>query len=348
MDTTIPRRQALIMLAAASAIPFGGSFLCNALAAAIDDQPAGSVKRPMATLLTTKTKFSNDPKAADKRPSKPEDIFQISLAQWSLHDAFYKKTLDHLDFPKVAKETYNIDAVEYVNTFFAKKGDGAYVNELHKRCTDLGVKSVLIMCDGEGLIGDPDETKRAKTVDNHQKWLDAAKILGCHCIRVNAGSEGSYDEQKLLAADGLHQLCDRADKLDLDVIVENHGGLSSDGKWLAEVMTLTDHPRVGTLPDFGNFTIAKGKEYDPYQGVTDMIPYAKGVSAKSHDFDLKTGEETRKDYGRLMRLVYRAGYRGRVGIEYEGKILSQPDGVRATKTLLEKVRAEIFAEVTKA
>lgn len=267
-------------------------------------------------------------------PAKP--LFTISLAQWSLHRALQKGTLDHLNFPKISKEEYGIDGVEYVSTFFKKKGNAEYNAELLKRCTDLGVTSVLIMCDGEGALGDPDEKARGKAIENHRKWLEAAKALGCHSIRVNAQSKGTFEEQQKLAADGLRKLSELGETFGLNVIVENHGGMSSNGKWLSGVMKMVDHKRCGTLPDFGNFY-----EYDRYQGVTDMMPFAKGVSAKSHDFDEKTGEEKGIDYRKMLKIVLDAGYRGRIGIEYEGERMSEPDGIRATKRLLEKIRGEM-------
>ncbi|MEI7658593.1 MAG: sugar phosphate isomerase/epimerase family protein [Phycisphaerae bacterium] len=275
-------------------------------------------------------------------PPATAPLFPISLAQWSLHNALFKGDLDHLDFPKVAAKDYGIFAVEYVNAFFKKKNSVSYVRTLKRRCEDAGVKSVLIMCDGEGHTGDPDEKARLKAVDNHRKWIDAAVALGCHSIRVNAQSSGDPEEQARLCADGLRRLCEIGDKAGINVIVENHGGLSSNGAWLAGVMKRVDHPRVGTLPDFGNFRIAQGQEYDRYQGVAEMMPFAKGVSAKSHDFDDR-GEETTKDYRRLIRIMLDAGYRGHLGIEYEGSRLSEPDGIRATKKLIETVRAEFAA-----
>lgn len=276
-----------------------------------------------------------NPRAALARPAA-EPLFKISLAQWSLHRALYAKQLDHLDFPKMAKETFGIDAVEYVNAFFAKPLTDAHVKELDKRCKDLGVTSVLIMCDGEGDLGDPDEKSRLRAVENHQKWLETAKALGCHSIRVNAASKGPDELQEQLAADGLRRLCELADPMGLNVIVENHGGLSSRGDWLVRVMKRVNHPRVGTLPDFGNFY-----EYDRFQGVADLMPFAKAVSAKSYDFDPATGEHVKFDYTRMMKIVLDAGYRGRVGIEYEGNAVSEPEGIRATKKLLEKIRDEL-------
>ncbi len=276
---------------------------------------------------------------ADAAPSvaaKGEPVFKISLAEWSLHRALKGGRLDHLDFPAAAKEDYGIDAVEYVNTFFAKKGDAGYNDELRRRCEDAGVQSLLIMCDGEGDLGNADSIKRLKAVENHYKWVEAAKQLGCHSIRVNAQSSGSFEQQQDRAADGLRRLCEFADGYGLNVIVENHWGLSSNGKWLTGVMKKVGHPRIGTLPDFGNFD---PKEYDRYQGVADMMPWARGVSAKSYDFDAKTGDAEVIDYPRMMKIVLDAGYHGRLGIEYEGNRLPEPEGIRATKRLLERIRS---------
>jgi len=208
-----------------------------------------------------------------------------------------------------------------------------------------GVKSLLIMCDAEGALGDPAAAARTNAVENHYKWIDAANYLGCHSIRVNAQSEGGYDEQIKLAADGLSQLTEYGTKYDINVIVENHGGLSSNGKWLSGVIDMVNHPRCGTLPDFGNFYLGtwedKGNDwYDRYVGVEELMPYAKAVSAKSHNFN-EDGDEKDTDYSKMMRIVLDAGYRGYVGIEYEGSDLSEMDGIAATKKLLEKVRDEL-------
>lgn len=268
-------------------------------------------------------------------------LFSISLAQWSLHRAFYGGKLDNLDFAATAKNAFGIDAIEYVNGFFKDKGeDHSYLAEMKKRASDLGVKNLLIMCDGEGRLGDPDKAARKQTVHNHIKWVEAAKFLHCHSIRVNAASEGGYDEQQKLAADGLRRLCEFADTRGMNVLVENHGGLSSNGAWLAGVIKLVDHKRIGTLPDFGNFQVSPGKWYDKYQGVEELMPYAKAVSAKSHVFD-DAGNESEIDYLRMMKIVLGAGYHGYVGIEYEGSKLGEMEGIAATKTLLERVRSEL-------
>lgn len=274
--------------------------------------------------------------AAKKSP------FKVSLAEWSLHKTLFAKEMTNLQFPVVSREL-GIDAVEYVNQFFKEQAkDEKYLAELLKITKNEGVTNVLIMCDGEGMVGAPDKAERIKTVENHKKWIDAAAFLGCHSIRVNAGSQGSYEEQQKLAADGLRMLCEYGDTKKINVIVENHGGLSSNGDWLSGVMKMVDHKRVGTLPDFGNFTINRetGEQYDRYKGVEQLMPYAKGVSGKSYAFDAQ-GNETTMDFYRLMKIVKESGYKGYVDVEYEGSELSEKEGIIATKKLLEKVFASL-------
>lgn len=270
-------------------------------------------------------------------------LFKISLAQWSYHRRLFGEAgepLDNLDFAKAAR-AIGVDAIEYVNAFFKERADDAvYLDEMRKRAAGEGVRSLLIMCDGEGALGDPDDARRTQAVKNHEKWVRAARRLGCHSIRVNAQSSGERAEQERLAADGLRRLTEFASGWKINVIVENHGGLSSDGSWLSAVIKRVAHPRCGTLPDFGNFGLGDGKQYDRYRGVRELMPHAKAVSAKSHDFD-EAGNETSTDYRRMMGIVLDAGYRGHVGIEYEGKRLSEDQGVIATKKLLETVRDEL-------
>ncbi len=273
--------------------------------------------------------------AGDHADHKHEPLFKISLAEWSLHRALGAGEMTNLDFPAVAKNDFGIDGVEYVNGFFKDKAnDQDYLTELKARCDDLEVQSLLIMCDGEGQLGDPDEAKRQKAVENHYRWVEAAKFLGCHSIRVNAASAGSRDEQRDQAADGLGRLGGFAGQHGLNVLVENHGGLSSDGAWLKSVMEQVGRENVGTLPDFGNFY-----EYDRYQGVEDLMLFAKAVSAKSHAFD-EAGNETKTDYRRMMKLVLAAGYHGWVGIEWEGETPGEMEGIRLTRDLLIKIREE--------
>jgi sugar phosphate isomerase/epimerase len=280
--------------------------------------------------------------------SKKDFLFKISIAEWSLNKSMRNGEVDHLDFAKIARRNFDIDAIEYVNQLFADKTGGSnnYIKEMKNIADGEGVKSLLIMCDGEGALGDPDDVARKTAVENHFRWIDAAKYLGCHSIRVNAQSEGEYEEQMKLAADGLSSLTEYGAKHNINVIVENHGGLSSNGKWLSGVMDMVNHPRCGTLPDFGNFYLGtweeKGNEwYDRYLGVEELMPYAKAVSAKSNNFNTD-GTEKDTDYSKMMKIVLDAGYRGYVGIEYEGP--NEMDGISATKKLLEKVRNELTSD----
>jgi len=270
--------------------------------------------------------------------SSSRNLYRISLAQWSLHRSLRSGELNALDFPAYTKRQFGLGAVEYVNQFFADRAtDFVWLSELKTRAADAGVRSLLIMIDAEGALGDSDDLRRRKAVENHFKWIAAAKYLGCHAIRVNAAGSGGWEKQRDNATDSLCRLAEFGDDYDIDIIVENHGGLSSNGKWLAEVMRMADNPRVGTLPDFGNFHLGEGKWYDRYDGVRELMPFAKAVSAKSHEFDAG-GNEVRTDYRRMISIVLASGYRGYIGIEYEGSQMGEVEGIRKTQRLLERVR----------
>ena len=295
---------------------------------------------------------------------------KLSLGQWSLHRTLFGQSwhelaaqysmsdladglryrhgeivagpLDPLDFAPFTRETFGINAVEDVNAFyFDKAGNDAYAAKLDRQAKDAGVESVLVMCDALGDLGAPVEADRMAVIDNHVAWLDFASALDCKAIRVNAQSDTSLsrEEQSLLTSDGLRALCERAEAYGLYILVENHGGLSSDGAWLAETIRRVDHPLIGTLPDFGNFKVSPDHRYDPYKGVSELMPFARGVSAKAYDFDPETGLETNLDYERLLRIVRESGFSGHIGIEYEGYGLSEVDGILATKRLIERIYA---------
>jgi len=266
-------------------------------------------------------------------------FFEISLAEWSFHRKLHNNEISNLEFPEYTKVNFGINAVEYVSIFFDNTSED-YLTELKKRTDDLGVKNLLIMVDGEGNLGDADTQKRVTAVENHHKWVEAAKFLGCHSIRVNAAGKGSMEEVAGNVVDGLTRLSKFGAEMDINVIVENHGGYSSNGKWLADVISKVDLSNCGTLPDFGNFRVSQDEEYDRYLGIEELMPFAKGVSAKSHDFD-EEGNETHTDFYKMLGIVKKAGYKGYIGIEYEGSKLSEDEGVRATKRLLEKVRLEL-------
>lgn len=298
--------------------------------------------------------------------AKAEPDFKISLAQWSLHKTFFGvETMDWENFGKTLKESpddllkgpdpmefpamaasYGINTIELVNTFYFSKGDDmAYWTEFKQKCDESGVTVGLIMCDALGHLGDADPEKRKATVENHYKWVDVAKFLGAHSIRVNAAGEGTAEEVAEHAVAGLKSLAEYGATKGINIIVENHGGYSSDGKWLSGVMAKVGMDNVGTLPDFGNFCIERGpdgckNEYDRYQGIKELMPYAKGVSAKSHEFDAE-GNEVHSDYLKIMKIVKESGFKGYIGIEYEGTQLSEDEGIKATKALLEKVIAQL-------
>jgi L-ribulose-5-phosphate 3-epimerase len=267
--------------------------------------------------------------------------FKISLAEWSLHRALRAKNAEitNPDFPKIAREQYGIDGVEFVNQFFKDKADdSSYLKDLKKRADDQGVTCVLIMIDGEGDLSAKEKAKRNQAVENHKKWVDAAAALGCHSIRVNTGNNYSPTDVST-AAEACSALAEYGAKNKINVICENHGGPSSDPDALLALIKAVNSPWFGTLPDFGNFPGREGPKYtiDIYEAIARMMPYAKGVSAKSYDFD-RDGRETKLDYARILKIVTDAGYHGYVGIEYEGNRLSEPEGIRATKRLLESLR----------
>lgn len=268
--------------------------------------------------------------------------FEISLAQWSQHRALRAGDLDNLEFAARAKKDFDISAVEYVNSFFKDKAeDREYLGKMKQNAEDAGVQSLLIMVDGEGQLAHENDAERLKAVSNHKKWIEAAAFLGCHSIRVNAAGGGDDPVAKQeRAAESLKMLAEMGKESGISVIVENHGGDSSNGEWLAGVMKHADHEGVGTLPDFGNFHMGGGEWYDRYKGVEELMPYAKAVSAKSHEFD-EEGNETKTDYRRMMKIVLDAGYSGFVGIEYEGSVHTEHEGILATKRLLERVRDEL-------
>jgi sugar phosphate isomerase/epimerase len=291
------------------------------------------------------------PAWADETVGKPAagkiGDFKISLAEWSLHKRLFadrtKTSAMNLDFPKTAREEFGIEAVEFVNQFFKDKArDESYLKDLKSRANDSGVTCVLIMIDGEGDLSANDDAKRMQAVENHKKWVDAAVALGCHAIRVNTGNNYSPTNTED-AADGCGRLVDYATSQRISVICENHGGPSSNPDALLALIKAVGKPGFGTLPDFGNFPKKKqgGYEIDIYEAIARMMPHAKGVSAKSYDFG-PDGRETQLDYARILKIVTDAGYHGFVGIEYEGSRLSEPDGIKATKALLESLRGSDY------
>ena len=301
--------------------------------------------------------------------------FDISLAEFSFAGELMAGKMTNMEFPARTKKEFGINVLEYVSMFFTNKHtDQTYLKELKQRTDDLGMKNNLIMVDGAN-IADLDMTKRRQAVEAHHAWVDAARYLGCTAIRVNLGDtskaitgapDDPADEAAKTAADGYHQLLEYAAKQNMNVIVENHFGNSTDIDWLVRVLKQVNMPNAGLLPDFGNFCRQRSKpetadikgimsttcikEYDRYEGVRKMMPYAKGISAKTHKFDSK-GNETETDFRRIFKIIKDAGFNGYVGVEYEGGLMNMynptggylptSEGIKATKTLLERVRTEL-------
>lgn len=281
--------------------------------------------------------------------SGPE--LKISLAQWSLHRAYEKGELNPGEFPVTAKKEFDIHAVEYVSQLYkAPASQSSYWEQLRRRAESEGVKGVLLMVDDEGDLGTPRTQERNSVVLNHRKWLEVASILGCPAIRVNAFGKGNRDKLKTSLVDGLGRLAEEGADIGVSVLLENHGLHTSDAGFMAEILREVNHPYLGSLPDFGNWCISKEwgsteageceASYDPVKGLQELLPYAKGVSAKSYHFD-SSGNETTLPYKALLEKVKASNFSGYIGIEYEGQHLPEPDGIRATKALLEKIWKEL-------
>lgn len=289
----------------------------------------------------------------ESKDAEDKKWFKLSLAQWSLHKMIQSGEMDPVDFAQKAREL-GFSGVEYVSALYKEyleKGDDPekameeLLILLKDRSAHYQVENVLIMVDDEGHLAELDDAKRNQTVENHKKWVDAAAFLGCHSIRVNAHGEGTEDEVAAAAVKGLSALAEYAAAKGINVLVENHGGYTSSGKWLSHVMKEINLPNCGTLPDFGNFCINVSygsinaedcdDVYDIYQGVAELLPYAKGVSAKTYDFN-EEGNQPLIDYYKMMKIVKESGYTGFIGVEFEGESMTEIQGIEATRSLILK------------
>jgi sugar phosphate isomerase/epimerase len=308
----------------------------------------------MAAFLVLGACKPKDTGTGDAPQATAQDSIRLSLAQWSMHRMIWEQGVDPYSFAEKA-HAWGFEGLEYVSSLYYKELEAqefsaeamaAFVAKSNESAQAHGMKNLLIMIDGQGNLAAESADERKAAAENHHKWVDAAAAMGCHSIRVNLAGSEDPTVWVPAAADGLKQLATYAATKNIHVIVENHGGLSSNAAMLAQVMTEVGMDNCGTLPDFGNFCIRRAdpadwgsgcaETYDRYQGVQEMMPFAKAVSAKSHDFD-EQGNEINTDYARMMGLVIDAGYRGFVGVEYEGSTLSEEAGILATKALLEKV-----------
>lgn len=276
--------------------------------------------------------------------------YKLSLAQWSCHRMHQDGKLDNLEFAKYAGDL-GFKGVEYVSRFLTPGlTDASYWNKMNEAAKKANVEQLLIMTDLTGALGAADAKDRQFAIDEHVPWLEAARALGCHSIRVNLWGEGTKEEQRKRCTESLAKLCGIGADYGLNVIVENHGGYSSDGKWLTQIMKDINMDNCGTLPDFGNFCVAREggerwgapciEEYDRYLGVEELMPYAKAVSAKSHVFDRK-GNELGTSYSKMMQIVHQSSYEGYIGVEWEGDGMSETEGIKATKLLLERTIAKL-------
>ena len=284
--------------------------------------------------------------ASEMKSETSEPFFDLSLAQWSIHKMIRNDNVDPYTFAEKAKG-WGFTGLEYVsqlypadleNNEYSDEAINAFVEKSNAEAKKHGMRNVLIMIDRQGDLAVSDAAERKAAVERHFKWVDAAAKMGCHSIRVNLAGSDVPEEWMANSIDGLTQLATYAKDKNINIIVENHGGLSSNGAMLAEVMTKVDMDNCGTLPDFGNFCIKRSEtgcaeEYDKYKGVKELMVHAKAVSAKAHDFD-EEGNETKIDYARILQIVKDAGYSGYIGVEYEGNVLSEEEGIIATRDLL--------------
>ena len=292
---------------------------------------------------------------------KPKELFfKLSLAQWSLHKNIKYGDMDPYDFAQVAK-SFNFSGIEYVTALYdnvMKVRDGDMSKAItfwarkNKKLAEINdIKNVLIMIDEIEGLAEENKSRRLKAVENHKMWIDAAEIMGCESVRLNLYGTSNAEKWKDLSIKSLSDLGSYAKNSGVNVIVENHGRISSDIPKLMDVIYGVDMDNVGTLPDFGNFCMADEgygsvfdgsceTVYDFYKGVEEMMPKAFAVSAKSNDFD-DNGDEKTIDYMRMMKIVKSFGYTGYVGVEYEGERLSEEDGIKATRDLLIKIGQSI-------
>lgn len=290
----------------------------------------------------------SDTKPASEEPEgmkdNPKYPFDISLAAWSLHrtigEGEGKRPM--LDMPQITKEEFGIGAIELVSRMLASTDPG-YLEQFAANAAKHDTKILLIMVDGEGDIGSDRERICERAVENHKKWVDIAADFGCHSIRMNWGGapKGAEADMELAqqfidrSVPHFRALCDYGDTKDINILIENHWGPSSYPAIMAKLYEAIDHPRMGTLPDFGNFP----NDVDRYEATDVLMKWAKALSAKCYDFDPETGEDTKIDFGKMLQICCgKHGYDGWIGIEYEGKV-AEPEGIMLAKALLERYQA---------
>ena len=293
----------------------------------------------------------------------------IGLQMYSFAPLIMQGKFDLLGFPDLVKNTYGINGAEYWSIpFMGRENDKDFLNDIKRRSDDNGVDNLIILVDDIDIktmqsgpsLASSNKNDRDTAIDYHKKWIDVAKEIGCHSIRVNLKSDES-DNKKILdnSSESISRLIEFSKQDNISIVIENHGGITADADWLVSLIKNVDNKYVGTLPDFGdyNFCVDRGalnfddigkvckNQYDKYLGVKKLMPYAKGVSAKSHEFG-KDGEELSTNYSRMIKIISESNYKGYITIEYEGAMmgmfggegtyLNPHEGILATKKLINK------------
>jgi L-ribulose-5-phosphate 3-epimerase len=244
----------------------------------------------------------------------------ISLAQWALVDEIKAGKWKTLDFPKIARNDFDISGIEFVNTLFEVPTIN-YLNMLKQNAADNGVAMVLIMIDDEGDGCASSEEERKQFVINHRKWIDIAHYLGCCPIRTNCRGTADVTKEDALrwASESYHMLLEYAGESGTKVLIENHGGISDDADWMVALMKEVDHPLFGTYPDWRE----PGDTFDNYNYLQKTAPFAQGMSYRN--------QPTEELSAKMISLSKNAGYRGWYGIESNGR-----EAINQGKSLLNK------------
>ena len=259
-------------------------------------------------------------KASEKIISSEQIKDDISLAQWALVDEVKSGKWKNLDFPRIAREDFGLNGIEFVNTLFETPTEG-YLKKLKQNAVSYNVTMVLIMVDDEGDGCEPTKEARKQFEINHRKWVDIANYLGCKAIRTNCRGPQNVDKQEALkwATESYHMLLEYAIPAKIDVVIENHGGVSNDPDWMVSLMKKVNNPHFGTYPDWRK----PAPDFDNYVYLQKTLPYAKGMSYRNQP----TEELTAK----MIRLSKEGGYHGWYGIESTGR-----DEIKKGTELLKK------------
>ncbi len=270
---------------------------------------------------------------------------EIGLSTWSLHRHMgpikrqvvtdtgekhewteeYPEDVSLLDFAGFARKEYGLTHLELIQMSFPST-EASYLKKLRSavEAAEAVIENVPI---DVGDICELAPERRAEHVRNIKSWMDVAAAIGSRAVRVNTGPSREGSDALALAVESCKRLAEHADKLGLNVLIENHGGISSDPQLLKQLIESVSTERMGACPDFGGFD-----EAIRYDGLQKIMPLAKLVHAKSYAFD-EHGEETAIDYARCMQIVKNSGFSGVLSIEYEGDG-NASEGIKKTKELI--------------